>query len=106
MICAVIRKSRLRQWLIPGLSLGVSRTLERKKEAWRASTGHSTPAFAICLNERRHVVLLGVAVLGADEGDPIVHVAELIDLEPFGRPDPGNRHGLQGEDDRALWEGM
>ena len=33
-------------------------------------------------DQLRHVVLLGVAVLGADEGDAVVLVAEIVDLEP------------------------
>ena len=53
-----------------------------------------------------HVVLLGIAVLGPDEGHAVVPVAEVVDLEAVLRPDPGNRHRLQREDDRVLGERM
>ena len=96
------RKMRLRQRLIPGRSVGLSSTRERKKEACRASTGHSTPAFAICLTDLGDVVLLRVAVFGPDEGEAVVLVAEVVDLEPVLGPDARDGQGLQREDDRVL----
>src|SRR5215218_4232246 len=41
-------------------------------------------------DQLRDVVLLGVAVLCAHEREAVVLVAEIVDLQPFLRPDAGN----------------
>src|ERR671925_2003976 len=53
-----------------------------------------------------HVVVLGVAVLGPDEGDPVVLVAQILYFESVLLVDSRARQALQRQDDRVLLQRM
>jgi hypothetical protein len=57
-------------------------------------------------DQRRHVVVLCVAVLGTDVRDAVTLVSELIDLEPVRGPYTRSREVLDCEDDRVLGQGV
>ena len=92
----------MRQRLIPGRSPAFSSTLDRIEGGVACFDGALDAGLGDLPDQLRARRMLGVAVLGADEGDAVVPVAEVVDLEPVRRPDPRDGHGLEREDDRVL----